>query len=487
MKLGRLQDGRIRGSLRWTGLGLLLALVVGSVLIAGGFGFKVSTKLYLVAATLTAMGVIGFAVSARLTRVPPQLRTLRVLAILLPTLFVAGVQTTHVETDGLFTQLTELGEHVMVTAVLSLSTIPFSIWIFRSFTRLRDKLAFQTERLERLHRASLAVTGESAAPRLHDAILHGARAVVSADRAVLLVSSAIGGPDLLVADPPSPAPGDRELALLKGIASSPTCLIARVRGPQSHALLVGRADGPEFSSEEALVLDMFAVAAAAGIENALRLEEAQRLATIEERERIAHDLHDDLGQLLGFLTTKIQAARELVSTNRSALAAEELTDLERATRALSEQVREAILGLRTSAQLDRSLARSIEGYTAEFGIHSDLRTTFDQTPGAGESLQAPARYHLLRIVQEAMSNVRRHAAATMIVVTLREHDGMLELSVCDDGTGFDARVEAGTGHFGLKTMAERARAVGGTLVVRSAPGAGTTVCATVPASRSGAG
>lgn len=480
MKLGRLQDGRIRGSLRWTGLGLLSALVVGSVLIAVGFGFKVSTELYLVAATLTAMGVTGFAVSSRLTSAPLQLRTLRVLAILLPTLFVAGVLTIHALTDVLFT-------HVMATAVLSLSTIPFSIWIFRSFTRLRDKLAFQAERLETLHRASLAVTGESAAPRLHDAILHGARAVVSADRAVLLVSSAIGGPDLLVADPPSPAPGDRELALLQGVASSPTCLIARVRGPQSHALLVDRTDGPEFSSEEALVLDMFAVAAAAGIENALRLEEAQRLATVEERERIAHDLHDDLGQLLGFLTTKIQAARELVSTNRSALAAEELTDLERATRALSEQVREAILGLRTSAQLDRSLARSIEGYTAEFGIHSGLRTTFDQMPGAGESLQAPARYHLLRIVQEAMSNVRRHAAATMIAVTLREHDGTLELSVCDDGTGFDARAEAGTGHFGLKTMAERARAVGGTLVVRSAPGEGTTVCATVPASRSGAG
>ena len=116
------------------------------------------------------------------------------------------------------------------------------------------------------------------------------------------------------------------------------------------------------------MLDMFGVAAAAGLENAQRLEDAQRLATVEERERIARDLHDDLGQLLGYLTTKIQAARELVATNRPGAAAEELAGLEDATRSLSAQVREAILGLRTSVGPDRTLGQAVEEYTAEFGI-----------------------------------------------------------------------------------------------------------------------
>lgn len=415
----------------------------------------------------------------RIARVPPQLRTLRLLAILLPTLFVTGIVLLHAQMEVWFT-------HVLAIVVLSVATIPFSIWIFRSFARLKDTVTFQADRLETLHRASLAVTAESAIPRLHEAIVHGARAVMSADRAILCVTSAADTPDLLISDPATPAPGKRELDLLQGVMPSPSCLRVWIRGAQTLALLVERPEGGKFSDDEALVLDMFSVAAAAAIENASRVREAQRLATIDERERIARDLHDDLGQLLGYLTTKIQAARELVSTDRSALATKELTDLERATRSLSEQVREAILDLRASAQLDQPLGNSIERYTAEFGIGTGLRTTFHQTPGAGESLSASDRYHLLRILQEATSNVRRHATATAVDVALREQDGVLELSIRDDGLGFDPKTPTDPGHFGLKTMAERARALGGKLVVQSAPGVGTGVCATIPATRRGA-
>ena len=216
---------------------------------------------------------------------------------------------------------------------------------------------------------------------------------------------------------------------------------------------------------------MYAVAAAAGIENADRLEEAQRLATVEERERIAHDLHDDLGQLLGFLTAKIQAAQELVATDRSAQAAEELAGLESASRSLSAQVREAILGLRTSVGPDRPLGRALEEYTAEFGIQAGLRTHVrgpDRRRRA--SLAGPARYQALRIAQEALSNVRRHAEATLGRRRPARTDGVLEISVRDDGIGFDPAAAAGSGRFGLKTMRERAQAVGGTLEVRSVPG-----------------
>jgi len=228
------------------------------------------------------------------------------------------------------------------------------------------------------------------------------------------------------------------------------------------------------------VLDMFGVAAAAGLENAQRIEEAQRLATVEERERIARDLHDDLGQLLGYLTTKIQAARELVATGRSDAAAEELADLENATRSLSAQVREAILGLRTSVGPDRPLGQALEEYTAEFGIQAGLRTSFAGSVTAGGTLPSPARYQVMRIAQEAMSNARRHAEATTVAVALDEHDGAFRLSVRDDGAGFDPEVAARSGRFGLTTMAERARAVGGALDVRSALGEGTTVALSVP-------
>ncbi len=484
MKSGRLDERRSRIGLQWIGLGLWLALLAGSALIARAAGATTSALPYVTAAALAAVGVVGLVAYARLTSSPPQLRTLRVLAILLPTLFIVCIEAVLliVEADELFT---EVGEHIFVTALLSLCAIPFSVWVFRSFVALRDELAHRAARLERLHRASLAVTGEPSAPQLYEAIVRGAREVVDGDRAVVLVAAG-DGREIVVADPPAPAVDPQELALTRsagsvGAPDDGSFLTTRTRGRAPHTLLVRRSSGEPFAAEEGLVLDMFGVAVAAALENAERLEEAQRLATVEERERIARDLHDDLGQLLGYLTTKIQAARELVATGRTGPAADELADLERATRSLSAQVREAILGLRTSMGPERPLGQALEEYTAEFGIQAGLRTSFAGAVTAGGALTSPARYQVMRIAQEAMSNARRHAEATAVAVAFDEHDGVLELSVHDDGAGFDPEVAAHSGRFGLTTMAERARAVGGTLVIRSVPGEGTTVALSVPA------
>ncbi len=490
MKAGGINERRNRIGLRWIGLGLWLALLAGSAVLARAAGATTSALPFVAVAVLAVLGVVGLVAYARLTSAPPQLRTLRVFAILLPTLFIMCIEAILliVEADELFT---EVGEHILVTAVLSLCAIPFSIWIFRSFAALRDELARRAARLERLHRASLTVTGEPSVPRLHEAIVRGARDVVAADRAVLLLAAG-DGEEGLMADPPVPEPDEIDLALLRSAGSAASdgadrsYLTTRTRGGAPHVLLVRRAAGSPFGAEEGLVLDMFGVAAAAGLENAQRLEEAQQLATVEERERIARDLHDDLGQLLGYLTTKIQAARELVASGRSSAAAEELAGLEEATRSLSAQVREAILGLRTSVGPDRPLGQAIEEYTAEFGIQAGLRTSFSGPVTAGGSLASPARYQVMRIAQEAMSNARRHAAATTMAVALDEHDGVFELSVRDDGAGFDPTTAARSGRFGLITMAERARAVGGTLDVRSTLGEGTTVALSVPVNPVGA-
>lgn len=497
MRLDHIEEGRSHRSLRWIGLGLWLALLAGSGLLAHANGRTTSVLPLLLTGALATVGVVGLVAFARMTSAPPELRTLRVLAILLPTLFVVCMEAILlvVEADDLFT---ELGEHILATAVLSLSAIPFSIWVFGVFSVQRDELTRHADRLATLHRASLAVTGEATSRAVREAIVQGARAVVLADRATLFAPALGGGAAVLVSDPPTPQAGDRELELLREAgtlatttvdASARAYLSARAQGAAGPALLAERDAGPAFGDEEALVLDMFAVAAAAGIENAARLEDAQLHATVEERERIARDLHDDLGQLLGFLTAKIQATQELVATGNADRAASELAGLERATRTLSAQVRESILGLRTSLGPEQPLGRALEDYTAEFGIQAGLRTSFDGHPDAGEALPSSTRYQVLRIAQEAMSNARRHASATSVDVSLREIDGILELTVVDDGTGFasdgatgNGGPTGGAGRFGLKTMAERARAAGGSLQVSTAPGQGTTVRATVPAS-----
>ena len=140
MKAGEIDERRSRIGLRWIGLGLWLALLAGSALIARAAGATTSALPYVTAAVLAAVGVVGMVAYARLSSAPPQLRTLRVLAILLPTLFIVCIEAILllVEADELFT---EVGEHVFVTALLSLSAIPFSVWIFRSFATLRDQFA----------------------------------------------------------------------------------------------------------------------------------------------------------------------------------------------------------------------------------------------------------------------------------------------------------------------------------------------------------
>jgi len=482
-----LRRGNGPAGLPWLGLGLWLALMFGGVAIARAAGPRSSPGDYVATAALAAMGVVGLFAYARFTSAPPQLRTLRIMAILLPTLFIVCIEALLlvVEADELFT---EVGEHILATAVLSLSAVPFSLWIFRLFATLRDQLAAHAERLETLHRASLDVTAEPVVPGVYEAIVSGAREVVPADRAVLLSRRA--GGEIVIADPAAPDPSGEEIERLRhaeshAAASAPddtgsTSLVVRAVGPEPSAILLERASGPPFTSEEAILLDMFALAADAGIVNAERLEDAQVLATVEERERIARELHDDLGQLLGYLTTKIQAARELVMTDRGPLAADELLGLEEATRALSAQVREAILGLRTSVAPNQPLASILESFAAEFAIQAGLQVTFTGAPELGSALSTATRYQVVRIAQEAMSNVRRHARASGIVVELHEEAGTLTLTVRDDGSGFDPVAVEGTGRFGMKTMAERARAVGGTLEVVSAHGAGTTVRARIP-------
>lgn len=473
--------------LRLIGVALWLILAAGSFVLARAAGPRGSVLPYIATAGLTAAGTVGLVAYARFASAPPGLRTLRILAVLLPTLFIVCIEAILliIEADEL---LTEVGEHIVATAVLSLSAVPFSIWIFGRFEALRNELARRAERLERLHAASLAVTADPATPRLLETIVRGARAVVSADRAVLLLHDRAGGgvgerSTTAVADPPGEERGSVALdAPPWSAASESQTLVSRVGRPRGgeQTLTVERRDGPPFTPEDALLLDMYAVAAAAAIQNAERLEEAQRLATIEERERIARDLHDDLGQLLGFLTAKVQAARELVGGGRPAEASAELTELESAARDLSAQVREAILGLRTPAESDRPLPQAIERYVAELEIQSGLRVELEAAPDAGASLPGPTRYQALRIVQEALSNVRRHAHAARASVSLSERDGVLEIVVRDEGVGFDPSAAARSGRFGLKTMRERARSLGGTLEVRSAPGAGTTVIATIP-------
>ncbi|MDO8614326.1 MAG: GAF domain-containing sensor histidine kinase [Dehalococcoidia bacterium] len=225
---------------------------------------------------------------------------------------------------------------------------------------------------------------------------------------------------------------------------------------------------------------------AVAIKNAQLYEQVQDVVILEERDRIAREMHDGFAQVLGYVNTKAQAVRHLLATGRSDEAAEMVAQLEEAAREVYVDVREAILGLRATAQDDRRLVPRIRDYLDVFGRLADLKVNCRVENGADVvDLPVAAEIQLLRIVQEALSNVRKHAGATGATVRLRAKDGCLRVIVKDNGHGFDpGSYDRGDWpQFGLKTMKERSEAVGGTFQLRSAPGKGTTIAVTVPLAR----
>lgn len=224
---------------------------------------------------------------------------------------------------------------------------------------------------------------------------------------------------------------------------------------------------------------------ALAIANARLHERVLDGAVLEERIRIARELHDGLAQVLGYINTQTLAVKRLLATGRTQEARDQLDAMEDAARDVYGDVREAILGLRMSLPR-QGLVPTLRGYLQEYAPMSGAHLSLD----AGEDvetleLQPEVEIQLTRIVQEALANVRKHARAEHATVRLALEDGVLAIEVADDGHGFDSGLEAPTGwpRFGLQTMRERAQAVGGQFAVESEPGAGTRIAVRLPVGR----
>jgi len=217
------------------------------------------------------------------------------------------------------------------------------------------------------------------------------------------------------------------------------------------------------------------------LENEQRSQVRQQ-AIADERERIARELHDGLAQLLGYVNTKVMAVSLLVKNNQTAAAQSQLEQLGEAARALFTDVREAIVGLKLASQTGEGLRSAIESYVEQFQRWTDLDVLVDIDPRS-ERVKLPpeSELQLIRILQEALSNIRRHADATHVEIDLFLENGNLILTIADNGEGFDeSKVPMlEPSHFGLGTMRERAEEIGGQLDLSSNLGQGTEVTITI--------
>jgi signal transduction histidine kinase len=233
-----------------------------------------------------------------------------------------------------------------------------------------------------------------------------------------------------------------------------------------------------FSDEDQALIETFAAHAALALENARLHERSRELSIVEERNRLARELHDAVTQKLFGVVLAAESGTALLERDAEQAAAQ-LALVRDLAREAMEELRSVIVHLRPAALASQGLAVALEK-------HVDvLRRSHGREIGLELSGDAPVpaavEADIFRIAQEALHNALRHAgAAAQIAVRLRCAPGLAALTVTDDGSGFDPSAVRSRS-LGLTTMAERARAAGGTLTIDSAPGAGTTVGLEVPA------
>jgi two-component system nitrate/nitrite sensor histidine kinase NarX len=246
-------------------------------------------------------------------------------------------------------------------------------------------------------------------------------------------------------------------------------------------LWVGRT-GPDYGGREHGYLSTLGGLASIAITNARMRENERQGAILAERERIAREMHDSLAQVLGVTHLRLRALRatsELADAPRTISELVELADL---TEEAYRDVREAILGLRESSRADRGLVDSLRAFLDKYSHQSGVRATLATDYALEPTLSPRAEVQVIRVIQEALTNVRKHSGASSAIVRISNGDDWVTFVIQDDGRGFDlggTLLDRDSG-FGLHTMRERMELIGGTLAIDSAPGRGTRVIARVP-------
>jgi len=245
--------------------------------------------------------------------------------------------------------------------------------------------------------------------------------------------------------------------------------------------LTDKEGADEFSAEDQEVIELLAAHAAIAMTNARLYERSRELSILDERNRLALELHDVLSQKLFALALAADSAETLLDVDRGEARAQ-LARLRDLTHEALEELRYLILELRPP-ELERdglaiTLRKHVEVLRRVQGGAPELELELE-----GEPPREPDRdRELLRIAQEALHNAIRHAGATHVVLRLATDDGRLVLEVRDDGNGFDPEAAGLRSHrLGLSSMEQRAGRLSGRLEITSTPGSGTIVRLEAPA------
>jgi signal transduction histidine kinase len=223
-------------------------------------------------------------------------------------------------------------------------------------------------------------------------------------------------------------------------------------------------------------MTLFARQAAVAIENARLYGQAQGLAVLEERQRLARELHDSVSQALYGISLGARTARTLAERDPGRVIAplDYVLSLAEAGQA---EMRALIFELRPESLAEEGLVAALEKQAGSLRARHNLAVEFDLA--AEPELPLAAKEALYRIAQEALHNTVKHARADRVRLRLGHDGAVCALEVSDNGRGFDA-TGSFPGHLGLRSMRERVERLGGTFSIASGPGEGTRIRAELP-------
>jgi signal transduction histidine kinase len=276
-------------------------------------------------------------------------------------------------------------------------------------------------------------------------------------------------PDLTL----SPFPGNG----LRSAAAAP--LLA---GQDLLGVLIMVTPQPDFfQPRQAPFFAAIAHQATLAISNAKLHTQMQQMAVLEERYRLSREIHDGLAQTLSFLGWHLDHLQTLLEKKELDQLNQQLTHGRQLVSEAYMDVREAIDGLRVQGSQNGDLVTALQEYATDFQERTGLTVTLE-TGDFSDTLPPETGLQLLRIVQEALTNVRKHANATQVWLQLAHQlqTNRLVLTIADNGAGFDPAQPGQRGHVGMSTMRERAQSLNAELSLITGPNQGTRITVSVP-------
>jgi signal transduction histidine kinase len=439
------------------------------------------------------------------TDLPMTLRRLKIIAIVLPIIGVVALEFARAKLFGVVSWEKRLALDLLYVAAI----VVFAAVIFRFIEDMQERLRRQNRELLALHSAGLDVTADLSLETVLKKVVEHARNLVGAkygalsvidreNQIVSFITAGITAEEREAIGAPPIGHGLLGVVLREGqrlrlgdLTKHPRSHGFPANHPPMHSLLAvpipckgpflgnlyltEKLDTGEFTQDDEDTLERFALQAALAIDNAHLHEQVASLAVAQERLRIAHEMHDGLAQVLGYVNTKVQAAEMYIKREKTEEAGAQLRELATAARQAYSDVRESIIDLRTLPGVDQNFESVIREYVERWEEMTGIPVDLDIESGV--QLRATHELQLVRIVQEALTNVRKHAKATRARVEIRRERQSIVAVISDEGVGFNSTARARTEfpQFGLSTMRERAESIGGTLAIESVPGTGTTV------------